>query len=283
MDRMSRSIDASLSHYPSVLGIYFALKSDALVDKKIALALKEKNEWKALRIALSTTARRHQYIALLLYLSKKYFNWVPSLAWTLKCCALLGPARHWFEYLQQSSTRPSLVTATTLLQSLNTPQTILDIGTGMGHLPFQFAQRKGIRWVGVDKNFFSLFLAQLYHGRSDITYLCADIEVQHLFPAESFTTAVCIDCFDFIFQKDAFLADVAHLLKTNGQFFMLNLHEEQAGTELWGYGMSYRELLSSLRTHFRSHTWHDMNDPYHSYRSSFRQLDSMRYSFVAKK
>lgn len=280
---MARTTYSFLSHYPAIAGIVYALKSDARSDKRIALALGAKDSQLALQIALASTARRHRYIALGLLWLKTQFHWLPPLFVTLWICRLVGPARAWFQYLQQSSTRPSLLTATTILQQHKKQGLILDIGCGIGQLSQQFPPTSGQEWICVDKNFFSLFLAQLYHSRKDITYVCADIEVQHLFPANTFTASICIDCFDFIYQKDVFVEQMAKILKTHGTFTMINIHEEQPGTELWGYGVDHHQLLRMLKKVFSTVEWHNMNTPFASARISFSQLDTMRYSFVAEK
>lgn len=276
------------SSYPRVCGVVYALKSDTIPDKRISLALASGNEWEALRIALETTARRHRYIALCLYFLTKRLHWLPPLAVTLWFCRIIGPANSWFEYLQRSSTRPSLLTATSIytqLFSKNKKETgyILDLGCGLGQLPQRFPRQPHRRWICVDKNFFSLFLAQLYHRRSDIIYACADVEIQHLFPKSFFSSAVCIDCFDFIYQKDSFLRYIAQILKKGGTFVMMNIHEEQPGTELWGYGINRTEVKKLLLADFQKITWHDLNFPLHSQKRSLREVDSMRYSFVAYK
>lgn len=284
---MNHSALKALSTYPSVGGIVYALKNDSIPDKKIALAQKKSGELSALNIALGSSARRHRYTALVLYFLHENFHWIPPLIWTLHWCKLIGPASAWFEYLLQGNSRQSLRTAKNLLnQFFSTSRKdlfILDIGSGIGQLPQQFPVQKGVNWICADKNFFSLFLAQLYFSRPDIHYVCADLELQRLFDPNTFSAAVCIDCFDFIFQKDVFLEQTAKSLKSPGQFLMINLHEEQPGTETWGYGIDHQDLIKVLKKHFQTVTWHDMTDPLHTRRAHFADLDSLRYSFVAHK
>lgn len=277
----------ALSSFPIVAGIIYALKNDTIPDKRITTFLHQKKEWSALNVALGSSSRRHRYTALALYVLYHKWHWLPPLSWTLSWCKVIGPSSAWFEYIQQGNGRPSLRTAFSILQTIKRsqkyPEYILDIGTGIGQLPQQFPPNSNVCWVCADKNFFSLLIAQLYHPRSDILYLCADLEVQRLFRPNTFSKTVCIDCFDFIYQKDVFIGHVSEILKSAGHFIMINVHEEQRETEYWGYGIDHHAVTTLLKKSFKHISWHDMNAPEHSLRKNFSQLDTLRYSFVATK
>jgi SAM-dependent methyltransferase len=282
---MAKHTSSSLQHLPKVFGIVFALKGDTLSDKRVAAHIAQDNELAALRVALGTASKTHRVIAVLLYLSKKKLNWIPSLELVLTMCWLVGPARSWFRYLLRSHERDTLQAATRLIHQyggLN--KRTLDVGCGIGHLPQQFPVKKGHEWVCIDKNFFSLFLAQMYHGRPDITYVCGDIEIERLFSPKEFDTVVCLDCFAWIFQKAVFTQQVHSILSSPGQFIMVNVHEEQVHTLGWGYGIKRKEVAELTRlAGFKQHTWyhHHSNDQTPVKRLS--ELNPSGYSFVAKK
>lgn len=281
---MANTAKTTLFHTaPRVFGIVYALKGDTVSDKRIQAAVSQQNEWLALRIALGSASRTHRYIALALYFCQKKIGWIPSLHSILKLCKFLGPARSWFSYLLHSHQRDTLLAAKILItQYGGLHKQTLDVGCGLGHLPQQFSQKKNHQWICVDKNFFSLFLAQLYHGRSDITYVCADIEVERLFPQKFFSTAVCLDCFAWIYQKEVFMEQMSHLLSKGGDFVMVNVHEEQDHTLHWGYGITRKEVKQYSSEYFFKHTWHHHTTDQRPI-SSASNLNPDGYSFVAEK
>ena len=282
---MAKSSQTTLFHTaPKVFGIAYALKGDTLSDKRIQSAVDQQNELLALRIALGSASRTHRTLAVALYLCQKKTGWVPSLHTVLTVCKLLGPARSWFSYLLHSHKRDTLLAAKSLIvQYGGLKKQTLDVGCGLGHLPQQFPPQKNHQWICVDKNFFSLFLAQLYHGRSDITYVCADIEVERLFPKQFFSTVVCLDCFAWIYQKEVFMEQMSHLLTKGGHFIMVNVHEEQPHALHWGYGITRKEVQKYSTKYFSTHTWHHHHTTDQRPISAAANLNPDGYSFVAEK
>jgi SAM-dependent methyltransferase len=269
---------------PKVFGIVYALKGDLISDKRVQTAIAQGNELLALRIALGSVSRTHRVLALALYLCQKKTGWIPSLHTVLSLCKLLGPARSWFSYLLRSHQRDTLLAAKTLItQYGGLKKQTLDVGCGLGHLPQQFPLQKNHQWICIDKNFFSLFLAQLYHGRSDITYVCADIEVERLFTKNSFSAVVCLDCFAWIYQKEVFMEQMSQLLTKCGQFIMVNVHEEQPHTLSWGYGITRKEVKQYSTHYFSKHAWHHHHTSDQRPISSASNLNPDGYSFVAEK
>lgn len=282
---MAKQTFSSLQHLPKVFGITFALKGDTLSDKRVAAHIAQGNEFAALRVALGTASKTHRLVAVLLYISKKKLNWVPSLELVLQICWLVGPARSWFRYLLRSHKRDTLHAAVQLIhQQGGLKKRTLDVGCGIGHLPQQFPLNKGHEWICIDKNFFSLFLAQMYHGRSDITYVCADIEVERLFTPNEFDTVVCLDCFAWIFQKEVFMRQMSDSLSTSGTFVMVNVHEEQPSTLGWGYGINRESIIHLIKSAgFKRYTWHQHSTTDQTPVKNHTSLDPSGYSFIAKK
>jgi SAM-dependent methyltransferase len=282
---MAKSSQETLFHTaPKVFGIVYALKGDTISDKRIQLAMDQQNEWVAMRIALGSASRIHRFLTLALYLCQKKTGWVPSLHTVLTVCKFLGPARSWFSYLLRSDQRDTLLAAKTLItQYGGLKHQTLDVGCGLGHLPQQFPEQKDHKWICVDKNFFSLFLAQLYHGRPDITYVCADIEVERLFPEHFFSTVVCLDCFAWIYQKEVFMEQMSRLLTNSGQFIMVNVHEDQPHTLFSGYGITRKEVKEYSTRYFSKHTWHHHHTTDQRPISPASKLNADGYSFVAEK
>lgn len=280
---MRRSKFAFLSVYPRVFNIVYALPGENIRNKKVAQLLGQGKEFAALKLALSDSSRRHKYLALILYFCQKYLGRLPPLSITLYMFQVIGPARSWFSYLQNQQ-RPSLLLAEALLKkSPHQQQVILEAGCGIGQIPQLFPATPARNWICIDKNFFSLFLAQLYHRRSDITYVCGDIELQRVFPTKTFTTVTCVDCFDYIFEKKVFIQQMHDILKPTGNFMMINIHEEQPGTENWGYGIDHTVLKKMLLEVFQRVEWHEMSQPERSLRQNFANVNSLKYSFVAWK
>lgn len=272
-----------LSHYPRVLQIVYALRGDQIPDKRIAGALQQGNQVAALKIALGSAASRHRWLAWLLFWCRHYTGWLPPLTLTLKLFALVGPSASWFTYLQLPDR-----SALRLVEELLPPpgrrrELILDVGCGIGQLPARFSPHPRRHWICVDKNFLSLFLAQLYFPRPDVTYVCADIELQRLFPARAFQAVVCADCFAYIYQKDVFLQQLASLLLPTGWLIIANIHQEQAGTESWGYGLAPQALQRLLATEFTDLEWHHTATPTASRRHRTSQLDLHNYSLLARR
>ncbi len=277
-------VDLSFSQFPRVFGIVYALKSDRFGDKYVSLYAQQGNELKALQIALQTAGRWQRFLAVFLYLCYQYLHRVPPLKVVLWLCYLASPNRKWFEYLLKSNTRDSLLTAKNLLETEWSVRKItLDLGTGVGYLPQQFPKKRGHFWICIDKNFFSLFLARLYHARSDIRYLCGNFEVERLFPAGSFDAVVTVDTLANIFEKKVFTEQVAQVLKKNGKFLMVNIHEDHPKSKFWGYGIDRKNFQNILKRYFKKIYWHDHRFPGRSLREHYQQLDKLGYSFVAQK
>ncbi len=280
---MSRAKFSFFSQYSSVYGIVYALRGDGIPDKRIAQALRSNNQRQALRIALGSSSARHRYLALGLLFLKERLHWLPPFQVMLWVFRIIGPSRSWFAYLQQQNRSSLVLTKEILGQTPSRAELILDVGSGLGDLPKMFPVNRKRRWICIDKNFFSLFLAQLYNKRQDITYVCGDIELQRLFPDRTFERVVCADCFAYIYEKPAFTHQVHRLLKSKGTFVMVNVHEEQRGTESWGYGIPHHQMQGILRKLFTTFSWYDVRQPKAGPIRRFSLLDSTNYSFVAYK
>lgn len=228
---------------PVLEGIIYLLKNDSLRHKKISQAIYEKKLLKAIWIALSDQATTHRMMMMGIYLMHKYTTIKPSLTLSLKLFMIVGPSRSWFRYLLKTDERNTLKTATGLMKSIHDKSTILDIGCGLGHLSHSIVKNNtSVNFFSIDKSFFSLLLAQIYHPSNQVKYICTDIEQGIPLSDKSMSNIIFLDTFAWIMNKKRVIEESFRCLSRKSSLLVINVHEQMNKTYWWGYGIAPHKL-----------------------------------------
>ena len=105
--------------------------------------------------------------------------------------------------------QPRYLSSMTLLQVLrSSSKPVLDLACGFGHLMHYLATRQEpINTVGLDRNFFQLFVARRWIATSS-SYVCADAHDGLPFADGAFSATLCTDAFHLLNNKVYSLAEL---------------------------------------------------------------------------
>jgi len=247
------SYSCKCDEYPVIFGILYLKKDDFQTHKKILQHLKKGQQLKAFYTALIGTAKTHKFIIMLTYYLKFVLGIKLKRTHLLQILYIAGPARSWFSYLLKNHNRNTLQTATYVcINQVKSKQTynIIDVGAGIGFFADKIRTRD--TYVGLDKSFLSTAIAQLYRQTKNCLYICSEVESGLPFSSNVFHQILFLDTFAWILNKNFLIQESARILKKNGQFTMVNVHEKNADTYWWGYGISANTLFSLLaKNHFK--------------------------------
>ena len=85
---------------------------------------------------------------------------------------------------------------------------VLDLACGLGHVMYHLAARpQSVRGVGVDRNFFQLWVGRRWIARSN-NYVCADASLPLPFADGSFSASLCSDAFHLLPRKQECVAEL---------------------------------------------------------------------------
>lgn len=243
--------------FPVIFDILYLKKDDFQTHKKILELLKLGQKMKAFQAALIGTAKTHQFIISLAYSLKHSYGILFERTVLLKMLLVLGPARSWFSYLLKSRDRNTLQTAVQVYKDQllsKKPSYILDVGAGIGF--FSEKVRPTDAYVGIDKSFLSMAIAQLYSANKNCLYICGEVESGLPFASNFFHQIIFLDTFAWILNKHFLIKESSRTLQNNGKFIMVNVHEMTPATYWWGYPIQAETIFSFLkRNHFTTITF----------------------------
>lgn len=88
------------------------------------------------------------------------------------------------------------------------PKPVLDLACGFAHIMYHLAQRADrLDSVGVDRNFFQLWVARRYVA-PDASYVCADALEPFPFADDAFSATICTDSFHLFPEKSGAMAEL---------------------------------------------------------------------------
>lgn len=126
---------------------------------------------------------------------------------------------------------------------------ILDLACGFGHITCSLVQRaKDQQVIGVDTNFFSLYVAKNWIA-PEAEYVCCEADKSLPFPDGAFSAVFCSDAFHYFVNKAVCVRELKRLTQYNGLIVLVVLRNallkyREAGLPLPPEG--YRELFSGM-------------------------------------
>ncbi len=131
----------------------------------------------------------------------------------------------WAKYIQNREQMPSFFTSILAANLLKGKyQKVVDIGCGSGQLLKVLAQKvRPENIIGLDKSFFSLFLARRFFASRKSLLICADVEEGLPFISESFDLVLSTDSFHYLKNKSLFLKESLRTLKPQGVLAALHI------------------------------------------------------------
>src|SRR3989344_2372704 len=172
-------IKCNCDEFPIVEDIFYLKKDDLLSNRKIVENIKKQKKDKAVWNSLAFTSKRHKILIFTIFVLQKYLNIILDYKFVLRLFSIIGPSRSWFKYL---SNRESLGDPQHSLDVMEKstpakPGVIIDVGYGLGDFQRMLAKNKIYfnRYIGIDKNFFSLLTSQIFHKPKDAILVCCDV------------------------------------------------------------------------------------------------------------
>jgi ubiquinone/menaquinone biosynthesis C-methylase UbiE len=243
--------------FPIVNGIFYCKKDDVLLHRQLVTLIEQKRYDRAVWVALSQHHVLHRVSTFILYVLREHGIKISERAF-LFVLKLLGPSRNWFSYLLNAN-RHTLATATVAVQETITPASVvIDIGCGWGHLVAKLTEKSGRRprqIIAIDKSFFSLLCAQLFHSHRTTLYVCSDVEAGIPVRDHGADQIVFLDAFMWIYGKNHIVRESHRALKTKGVLNIINVHVTTPETLSYGYGITSQHLRRLLHRLFTSPTF----------------------------
>ena len=242
--------------YPIVEGILYLLKDDRQTGKRVVNLLKRTMFVKAIWACLTNSAKTHKTIVFGAYLTKRYLKVVPPLPLLLKVLQFTGPARDWFRYLMGREERNDIHLAHQLIQKQEKAIGVfIDVGFGIGNflnlMTSKSSEPPGA-YIGIDKSFLSLLIANLYLEKNNLFLICSDAEAGIPLREGRATSVLFLDSFWQIHKKLFAIAESSRILKKGSSIFIVNIYETTPKTYFWGYGIRSKDLNSYLKANFTS-------------------------------
>jgi len=154
-----------------------------------------------------------------------------------------------FNYFFYKFGQPRFLTTLNLASIIESPgKPILDLACGQGHL-IHFITKKNTKStiIGLDRNFFQLYLAKKYIAPKG-HYICAEADEKLPFKNNTFSNIICADAFHYFQNKVSCTRDLKEIIATDGTIILNRVGnqnvEPNEGTELTPDG--YLKLFNSM-------------------------------------
>jgi ubiquinone/menaquinone biosynthesis C-methylase UbiE/uncharacterized protein YbaR (Trm112 family) len=129
-----------------------------------------------------------------------------------------------YDYFAFRFGQPRHLVALSLASLVDQPKKlILDLACGFGHLTRSLVQRaKGQLVIGVDRNFFALYVAQKWVA-PEAEYICCEADASLPFPDSAFSTVFCSDAFHYFVNKATSIRELKRLTQDDGLIVLVTL------------------------------------------------------------
>lgn len=282
------TIRCECDEFPVLENIYYIIKDERQVHKKIIREMESNNYNKAIHTALSNESKIHRYTVAAMYALFFHFKVLISYEYIVNFFSWVGPHRSWFKYLRESQKRDVMQVALKLLDRGASTEKILDIGSGPCLLvSYYFATHPSSKksFYCIDKSFFSLVLARLFKNPQAELLVCCDVEDGLPFRKNIFDTIMVLDTLAWIVNKERFFSNVSLLHKKTGALYILNVHDNLDKLRFIGYGISPHKLKKIISKWYKGCIFIKNNLTRNRiiWKTTIKQANKPGYSCVSKR
>lgn len=135
-----------------------------------------------------------------------------------------GSNRRAYDYFAFRFGQPRHLVSLSFLSLINKPaRPILELACGFGHLTWSLIQRSdGQPVVGIDTNFFALFVAKNWMAPT-ATYICCDADQPLPFRTSAFSAVFCSDAFHYVANKIGAIRELKRVAGTDGLLLLASM------------------------------------------------------------
>lgn len=143
--------------------------------------------------------------------------------------------------------QPRDLVALSLTGIIPTPRRpLLDLGCGCGHITRHLIRHaKGQPVIGLDKNFFLLYLAKQWIA-PEASYVCAEADHPLPFRDETFDAAVCSDAFHYFLDKQTSIQELKRVTDRDAVIVLATVRNAEVAYRFPGSPLSPEEYARLL-------------------------------------
>jgi ubiquinone/menaquinone biosynthesis C-methylase UbiE len=248
----SKIIRCGCHSYPVINEIYY-IKKNYKANQAIKWIFK-KNIRRAVLVLIAQ--RKVVKAPLYFFLEGSKIDYLSKLFFHKSFIKLMGPKRLftllgfilkkdrlWYRYLLNRTKYPTYFFTLFTTALIRKGNKVIDLGCGVGQYFQGYYKRiKPSQLIGVDINFFSLYISRIFYANDKTLLICSDLEKKISIRNSSVDLAFSNDSFFNIVNKPGLIQEIYRILKQKGIFSVVHMINSEKKLFEFCHGMLYENF-----------------------------------------